>query len=147
MRDEDKPPSAVATWSWFGWTVSIIIGAIIVLGGIGAAYWAFDTGTSGIRGKADVTRQNNDGTNQIAAQDAFNKLNGDIQTDLLNIKNDAKAAVGGDDFQKSVVQADLAQCAKDVHDYNADANDTTMKDWRPSNLPASFDDTICEVPK
>lgn len=138
--DDDITPADL--WKWFWWTV-----AAVVL--ITAAIWAIDVGTSGIRGKGNVIKQNNDSNNQIAAQAEFNKLYGAIQADVRNIQSAAKqvAANPADQFELSALDGDQNLCRTDVTTYDGDTQDTTMKDWRPASLPANITIDICEVPK
>lgn len=115
---------------------------------LGALVWYWNVSTSGIKGKGDVKRQNNSASNQIAAQAAFNSLWGDIQ----GYRNDitASAALVAQDpdnaFQQSVLTAQRQTCQSAVGKYNGYANDTTMREWRPSGDPASIDaNTECEA--
>ncbi len=103
--------------------------------------WAFGVFSSGVRGQGDVIKQNNSGDNRIQAQATFNKLWGDIQGYHDNIQAAAAAlkATPGDTYQQSVLGAEQQICRSAVQEYNADTVNTTMRDWRPSQDPASVD--------
>jgi hypothetical protein len=110
------------------------------------ALWAFGVFSSGVRGAANVVKQNNDANNRIQAQATFNKLWGDIQADQIDIDGSAatvKAAGGAsaDPYDQSVLTAEEQTCTSAAETYNADADNTTMKDWRPAGDPASVDPT------
>lgn len=145
--DDDFDISPAQFWKWFWITVSTV--TIVTV-----AAWAIDVSTSGVRGKANVIKQNNNADNQIQAQDLFNKLWGDIQAYNKNIKADAAQvakddATGKDDtYDQSVLNAAESTCRDAVGQYNADTIDTTLKEWRPSTDPDHINiDTECEPPR
>ena len=143
---EDDGPS-------IGTTIGLIFAVIGTFAVIGIALWGFDVFTSGVRGHANVIKQNNDANNQIQAQDAFNKLWGEIQGYKADIKSDAaqvtEDAVEGRDaaYDKSVLAAVQSTCRDAVGRYNAYTTDTTMKEWRPAQDPDHIALTDCEVQK
>jgi len=125
-------------------TVTAVVFAIV----IGSGLWAFGVFTSGTRGHGDVIKQNNSGSNQIAAQAEFNRLWGDIQADHDNIQAAAATlkASPSDAYQQSVLTAEQQTCRTAVQQYNADTADTTLKEWRPADDPAHIDSaTECET--
>lgn len=126
----DDEISSATVWKW----IWITVGAIAV---ITVASIVISTATSGVRGKAGVTRKNNDSNNQIAAQAEFERVWGDIQRDVGSLK-----IVTDADHRQQLQEV----CLADVSTYNLDAQSTTLKDWRPSNLPSFIDaDTECGI--
>lgn len=110
-------------WKWG--VLGTLALAVLIAGSIWIA-----TVTSGARGHAGVVRKNNSSDNQISAQFEFNRVYGDIQRDVTNIK------LATDPVSKA---QDQKFCAADVATYNADAQDTTLKEWRPDKLPETID--------
>ncbi len=140
----DARDAAEGTALAFIAVVTLIVLAAIIGGGL----WAFGVFTSGTRGHGDVIKQNNSGSNQIAAQAEFNRLWGDIQADHANIASTAAAlhASPGDAWQQSVLTSQQQTCRTAVAQYNADTADTTLREWRPAADPATIDsDTECEL--
>jgi hypothetical protein len=104
----------------------------------------------GVRGvRLDVHRKNQDANNRISAQATFEKLAGDIQAYPVKIANAAadRVAHPDDTYYATVLTGLESACADATATYNADAQMTTMRDWRPANLPESYDNTICEASK
>lgn len=142
MDDEISP---ARLWGW----ICAAIGIVLV---ISVGIWWFNVHTSGIRGAAAVTVQNNAASNRTQAQDEFNQLWGDIKAYNGDI-SDAATQVAQDEttnadstFDRSVLAADEATCRKAVQKYNADTKDMTLKDWRPAEDPATIDPKAeCEV--
>lgn len=129
-----------------GFIAVIVIGLLACV--IGAIFWWLSVATSGVKGRGDVIKQNNDANNRIAAQAEFNRLWGDIQSYNANIAASAAALAKnpGDDYQQSVLTAEQQICRSAVQQYNADILNVTMKDWRPAEDPASIDPiTECEM--
>lgn len=120
MNDEIN---VAKVWKWG--VLGVLALAVVIAGTI----WIV-TVTSGARGHAGVVRKNNSSDNQISAQFEFNRVYGDIQRDVTNIR------LATDPENKA---NDQKVCAADVATYNADAQDTTLKEWRPSKLPESID--------
>lgn len=120
MNDEI---SIAKIWKW---GILGVLGITVLVAG---SIW-IATATSGARGHAGVVRKNNSSDNQISAQFEFNRVYGDIQRDVTNIK------LATDPENKA---NDQKVCAADVATYNADAQDTTLKEWRPDKLPETID--------
>lgn len=120
MEDEIN----VATvWRW------AVFGVVGVIAAVAFIIWLV-TASSGVRGHAGVIRRNNDSNNQIAAQAEFERVWGDIQRDAGVIRLET------DPDRRQTAQE---VCLADVATYNLDAQSTTLKDWRPDNLPESVD--------
>lgn len=115
--------SVAKMWRWG------VLGVLGVIGTVAFVIW-LATASSGVRGKAGVTRQNNDSQNQISAQHEFDRVYNDVQRDVFNVQHAVDAAHLADD---------QAICVQDVGTYNTDTVDTTLKDWRPDSLPAHID--------
>lgn len=124
-----------------------IVVAIILIGAIAIGLWAFGVFTSGAKGAGDTTRKNNDANNRIGAQATFEQLAADITAYGPKIANAAadKAAHPDDPYYATVLTGLESACADAVTTYNADANKTTMRDWRPAELPDHYDTGICEA--
>lgn len=119
---------------------------VFVCAGLSVFGWWLDAKLSAPAGAAQQQIQNNSGTNRTTAQDAFNQLHAAIAADQVKIARDrANLAAHGasSTFDEQNLQLDQAKCDADVSDYNTDANDATMKDWRPSSYPASYDLSAC----
>jgi hypothetical protein len=128
--------------------VAYVAGFIVLCVATSWLVWGFGVASSGVKGRGDVIRQNNDATNRIAAQNEFNQLWSDIKTYHANIKDDAQAVAAnpGDAWTLSVLDAEKKTCRSAAGKYNADTQNMTMKDWRPSTDPASIDvATECEA--
>jgi len=126
------------------WVIGFI--AAVVLIAVGA--WAFRVATAPAKGAGDVRIKNNDANNRIAAQAEFNKLWSDIQSYHSNIQSAAAVLKTNpaDAYQQSVLTSEQQICRTAVNQYNADTLNVTMKDWRPSEDPASVDSTQeCET--
>jgi hypothetical protein len=127
----------------------VTVVAIVFILVIGGGLWAFGVFASGTKGAGDVHRKNQDANNRISAQATFEKLAGDIQAYPAKIANAAadRTAHSDDTYYATVLTGLESACADAVATYNADAQTTTMRDWRPANLPESYDNTICEATK
>lgn len=137
--EDDISPARI--WGW----VFAAIGCVLVLA---VALWAFGVFTSGVKGKGDVIKKNNDSNNQIEAQHTFTALFGDIQSYKTKIASALKDTKAHPDqtFYAQVLTGLESTCSDAVQQYNADAISTTMKEWRPSDLPAQINPTdYCEV--
>ena len=137
----DDDISSATVWKWFWIFVGFAVAVVV-------ACWALGVFTSGVRGKAGVIEKNNDSNNQIEAQHTFNALWGDILSYKVKI-TDAEAILAktpGDSFETQVLTGLKSSCSDAVQQFNADANDTTMKEWRPSSLPKTINpNDYCEV--
>lgn len=137
----DEDISSAKVWKWVGIIAGSIAVAVI-------AAWGIALATSGIRGHGGVVRKNNDSNNQIEAQHTFDALFADVKSYKTKIGNAAALlkANPGDPFEAQVLAGLTSGCSDAVQQYNADANDTTMKEWRSSSLPASINPSdYCEV--
>jgi hypothetical protein len=125
-----------------------VVGAFIAICVISWGSWYFTVATSGVKGKGDVIKKNNDANNQIEAQHTFDALWGDItgyKTKIANASTALKANPGDPVYEQTLTGLENA-CVDAVKTYNGDANDTTMKDWRPASLPAQIISAdYCEV--
>lgn len=122
----------------YGCLIALLLFVVLPIG-----LWTFGVFSSGVRGAGDVIKQNNDANNRIQAQATFNRLWGDIQSYHDNIQAAAQAlkASPTDGYQQSVLTAEEQTCRSAVQNYNADAQNTTMRDWRPAEDPAQIDST------
>ena len=120
--------------------VGYAIAAVIVVVLISVGIWWVHVATSGVRGKAGVIEKNNGSNNQIEAQHTFVALYGDIQSYKTKIDNaEANAKTHpGETFYDQVLTGLESTCSDAVQQYNADAASTTMKEWRPSDLPSQI---------
>lgn len=125
-------------------SLGITAGAVILIG-VPVGIWAINTGTSGIRGAAQVTRQNNGGINQIAANSTWTKSNADVLRDHDNIGTVQDGIKAGTAYPSMLTDA-VSACKNDVEQFNALNDDVTIKDWRPSDIPVSYNtDTECSI--
>lgn len=125
-----------AFWRIVGYTCAGIAVALVIW----AIVWAIGVGTSGVKGKGDVIRQNNDATNRVFAQGHFQTLYGNIKTyqnQLPGARDDVKA--GDDPNAKTNFRGLYNTCVDAVEQYNADSNKVLEKDWKDPDLPKTLD--------
>lgn len=123
-----------------------VILAMLLAAGLSLAGWKIAALMAPAQGAAQQQTQNNDPNNRTTAQDAFNKLNEAIKGDVFKIHQD-KALFGDrptDPQDKAELALDQAKCTGDVNEYDADAQDMNMKDWRPAEDPEGFSIDICQ---
>jgi len=130
------------------WTYGLTAAFVLFIA-LPISLWAFGVFASGPKGAGDVHRKNNGADNRISAQATFEKLAADIQAYPVKIANAAtdRTAHPDDTYYATVLTGLQSACADAVATYNADAQMTTMHDWRPSELPESYDNQICEAAK
>lgn len=127
------------------WIIAVVV-VMCVAGGLSLIGWKIDAALAPARGAAQQQIQNNDATNRATAQDAFNQLNGEITADIIKIRSD-KDQFGDrptDTGDRAQLALDKSVCTQAVEEYNKDAGDMNMKDWRPADDPPSFSVDVCQ---
>lgn len=125
--------------------IAIVI-MLMIAAGLSVLGWKIDGWLAPAQGAAQQKIQNNDPNNRATAQDAFNRLHSAIEVDLSNIKNDEAlyGQVPTDGAGRAQTGLDRAKCEADVAEFNTDASDMNMKDWRPADLPPEYEVSICQ---
>lgn len=130
----------------FGWGafwrsgIGIALIVVFVLALSGGVWW-LKVASSGVKGKGDVTIQNNSSTNRIDSQAYFEDLYGDIQgygPKLAQAAKDVKTHPG-DDFYATNYTGLYNTCVQAVTDYNAASGKTLFRDWKAADLPETID--------
>lgn len=127
------------------WIIAVVV-AMCIVAGLTVVGLKIDGWLAPAQGDAQQKIQNNDANNRATAQDAFNQLDNTIKGDVVKIHND-KDQFGDhptDPGDKAQLALDKATCVQAVNEYNTDANDMNMKDWRPAEDPPSFSLDICQ---
>lgn len=119
--------------------------AMVIAAGLSLAGWKIHAWLSPAQGAAQQQVDNNSATNRETAQDAFNALDAAIKGDVYKIHQDQSLYGDNptDPTNRSELILDRAKCVADVGEYNKDAADMNMKDWRPAQDPASFTIDAC----
>lgn len=137
--DSDNPDRVGRALTFRG--VLLILLLVAVVAGISISIWAFQVGTSEIKGAGDVKRTNNSAPNRIAAQEKFEKLYADVKAADQRIDTFAQAKQENpDDYTARVnYTGAVSFCGQVVADYNAEARKITSADWRSMDLPEQID--------
>lgn len=136
---ESNDPGVVGRGA--AWRIGLLVLAILALVAvIGIGVWGFKVATSDIKGQGDATRQKNDATNRIAAQQRFEDLYQEV------IQSDRRITMLADATERdpsTVNQTNLTgainYCLDVVGDYNAEARKFTAEEFRAADLPAQID--------
>lgn len=120
----------------------IVIGVILILV-LGAALWAFNVATSGVKGQGDAQRQKNSAENWTKQQAEFERMYASIKAQDKNITIAAKEAKANpDDATKQINYSGLIRnCNDTVANYNAMARSYLAEQFRAADLPAQIDET------
>lgn len=139
--DPDNPGRVARGVSWRA-AVAVIV-AVLFMGAIATAIWAFRTGTSDIKGRGDAVQTKNAAGNRIAAQEQFEKLcAGIVAADKrIAVLAAAQRADPADVVAKTNYVGAINYCLGVVADYNAAARSYTSEQFRASDLPYQIDDT------
>jgi len=134
---ESDNPTRFAWGAFWRSGVGIVLIVAFVLALSGGIWW-LKVATSGVKGRGDVIRQNNDANNRIFSQQHFEDLyaavvSEDQQLDIFAGKTD--------DYSTSTFAGIQAECIRDRAQYNADANKVLLKDWQTPDLPHQIDPT------
>ena len=136
-----------------GWVGILVVVVLVVFGGIGIGVWAFNVGTSDVKGIGDAERMKNDARNRINAQENFEQLyQGIVSADQkLNVTADALATKPDDLKLGTELIGQKHFCLGLVSEYNAKARSFSQQDFRAVDLPHEIDQsaekTDCEETK
>jgi hypothetical protein len=138
-HESNNPGTLVrgATWRGWVWVITAVVMVGLILGGV----WWFKVATSEIKGAGDATIQINSGKNQIAVQEAFEDLYGNILAYDRNLDQAArdKAEHPGDSFFATNYSGLVKTCNDAVTKYNADARKVSRSKWLTNDLPFEID--------
>lgn len=149
---DDPYPSEKRIWAGVTGRVILFVIIVAVLAGIGATItWAVSTGTAPVRGKAGAYQQKESANNRVFQQANFEKLNGDYQADLTQIKlaqaTVDKATKANDVQLEGEASTDLvgvqSHCVQVATTYNAQANSYLAKDFLSADLPTTLNQQAC----
>lgn len=138
---------------FFGTATFWTIATLVVIGVIGAAWWAIAVATSDIRGRGDAVQQTNSGTNRLGQQSYFEDTYAEIKAADRKLTALAAAAKGQPADSAAAVRLLGAEnyCQDVVGDYDAAARKEVAAKFRAVDLPAQIDTTDpatdCEPPK
>lgn len=121
-------------------TLVWVLVIILFISLIGVAFWAFNVGSSGVRGQGDALVQKNSAENWTAAQARFEQDYQDIVATDQKITN-AWSALQFDPTDKTLqtnYSGLTSYCLSKVARYNADARSYLSEDFRSVDLPAEI---------
>jgi hypothetical protein len=159
MSRQDVKDGAKILGGGFGILLLVILGFMA----IGAVIWGVSVATSDVRGQGDAQMQINSGTNRIDQYTHFWTLDKDIRAESANIAT-AKQQLA--DFNKSMpiskdepfniseqrtslqnnYNGPLQLCRANVAQYNNDSKAYTSAKFKDSQLPWSYDPSVCDNP-
>jgi predicted PurR-regulated permease PerM len=121
----------------------VIAGGVVVLVAAPIIAWSLGVFTSGVHGTGEIIKQNNNANNRIAATQTWTAAYKDVQRDQANVSM-LKAKANTADAQSEGFLTDAQSvCNDDVVHYNTLHSALTIKDWKPAELPESFDLSSC----
>ena len=135
----DNPTAVVRGASWR--TAVWIVCAVAFFSAVSIGIWAFQVGTSDVKGRGDATQKVNSGDNRLAQQAYFEQTYADIQAadrKLDQLAADKAAHVDGADVRYSGA---VSYCIQLVADYDAAARKQVADRFRAVDLPARIDTT------
>lgn len=124
-------------------TWKIGIGAAVVVIATPIVLWSAGVFTSGVHGSGEIVKQNNSANNRIAATQTWTAAYKDVQRDQANITTLKSKATPGDAQSEAFLTDAQSVCNEDVVHYNTLHSALTIKDWKPAELPESFDLSSC----
>lgn len=109
--------------------------------GIPVTVYYLNYKTAHVRGTVQISNQNQDATNRIAAEGTWNLSNTAVLTDMSNLAM-VKQTYAASDPQGFIISAKEA-CDIDVNSYNALHSEPLMTDWKPASLPLTYPLSKC----
>jgi hypothetical protein len=140
MSRDDERWFAGRAVLWTAFTLALIAAAVI-------AVFAFNVGTSDVKGRGDATRIHNSATNRIFAQQDFQqRYNRFKSQDVPNVKT-AKDTFLLDPSSVNLTNLTgaIQFCHSEAGNYNTDAKSFLLKDFRDNGLPKNLDGKKCDV--
>lgn len=117
--------------------------AVLAIGVLACALWAFGVFTSDAKGAGDVHRDQQKAGNREYWSQTFNTEYQQVTADQGNLTVLKAASTGPGATQQDRANYTGAQlnCRTDVAQYNANASSVLGSPWVPSNLPTQLDAT------
>jgi len=127
----------------FGWRLLLWVLAIIVVGGlISWGVLAIRAATSETKGNLDAQIQINEGKNQIASQELFERMYASIKANDANLDVAAAALKRSpSEFNQTNYDGLKMICNTSVQEYNAEARKISRGKWMSPDLPYEIDQT------
>ena len=137
----DNPTAVVRGASWR--TAVWIVCAVAFFSAVSIGIWAFQVGTSDVKGRGDDTQKVNSGDNRLAQQAYFEQTYADVRAadrKLAALAQDAAAHPSDAEARTRLVGAE-SYCQGLVGDYDAAARKQVADRFRAVDLPARIDTT------
>lgn len=114
--------------------------AVVAIGGLSVALWAFGVFTSDAKGAGDVHRDQQNAGNREHWSQTFNSDYQQVTADQDNLVVLKAAATGAGATQQNRANYTGAQlnCRADVAQYNANASSVLGSPWIPAGLPTQL---------
>jgi hypothetical protein len=138
-RFEAHPVRGAAGALAWGWVLAVI--AVILVGALSIALWAFGVFSSDIKGQGDAQKIKNAGPNRVKAQELFETRYQDILAADRTVVI-SSLAIAQDPTNPQLKTQLIGQeqyCVALVGKYNADTRKFSMEDFRSTDLPFQID--------
>lgn len=119
-----------------------VTGGVVLLVGLPIGLWAGGVIFSDTYNNGQQHKMNQSASNRVAAAGTWQAAYKDVQRDVANLAT-VRSTYKDSDPQGFILTAQTA-CNEDVQTYNGLQTQPLMVDWKPANLPTSFDNDTCK---